>query len=64
MFYPAFYSYFHIKPPAVLYLPASPTDDSVRVLRQLLERLQAEIKFKQTKIEALNFEIAPMSGQV
>ena len=36
----------------------SPTDDSVLVLRQLLERLQVELKFKQTKIEALNFEIA------
>ncbi len=36
----------------------SPTDDSVRVSRELVERLQAEIKFKQTKIEALNFEIA------
>ena len=33
-------------------------DDSVRVSRELVERLQAEIKFKQTKIEALNFEIA------
>ena len=36
----------------------SPTHDSVRVSRELIERLQAEIKFKQTKIEALNFEIA------
>ena len=35
----------------------SPTDDSVRVSRELVERLQAELKFKQTKIEALNFEI-------
>ncbi len=32
--------------------------DSVRKLRDLVERMQAEIKFKQTKIEALNFEIA------
>ena len=27
-------------------------------LRDLIERFQAELKFKQTKIEALNFEIA------
>ncbi len=33
-------------------------NDSVQVLRDLLERMQAEIKFQQTKIEALNFEIA------
>ena len=35
-----------------------PGDDSVQVLRDLIERMQAEIKFKQTRIEALNFEIA------
>jgi hypothetical protein len=27
-------------------------------LRALLERLQGELKFKQTRVEALNFEIA------
>jgi hypothetical protein len=27
-------------------------------LRALLERLQGELKFKQTRIEALNFEVA------
>ena len=32
--------------------------DAVHELRALIERMQAEIKFKQTKIEALNFEIA------
>ena len=32
--------------------------DSVQELRDLVERMQAEIKFKQTKIEALNVEIA------
>ena len=36
----------------------SPASDSVLVSRQLIERLQAEAKFNQTKIEALNFEIA------
>jgi transposase len=33
-------------------------DDAVQVLRDLLERMQGELKFKQTKIEALNLEIA------
>ena len=33
-------------------------DDAVLVSRNLIERMQAEIKFKQTRIEALNFEIA------
>jgi transposase len=32
--------------------------DCVVVLRDLIERMQAELKFKQTKIDALNFEIA------
>jgi transposase len=32
--------------------------DSVQELRALIERMQAELKFKQTRIEALNFEIA------
>ena len=27
-------------------------------LRDLIERMQAELKFKQTRIEALNFEVA------
>jgi len=36
----------------------SPADDSVLVSRDFVERMQAEIKFGQTKIEALNFEIA------
>ena len=36
--------------------PAAP--DTVQDLRDLLERLQGELKFKQTKIEALNFEVA------
>jgi transposase len=30
---------------------------TVQELRNLLERLQGELKFKQTKIDALNFEI-------
>jgi transposase len=33
-------------------------DDAVLVPRSLIERMQGELKFKQTKIEALNFEIA------
>lgn len=32
--------------------------DSVQAMRDLIERMQADLKFKQTKIEALNFEIA------
>ena len=32
--------------------------DSVLVPRDLIERMQAELKFSQTRIEALNFEIA------
>ncbi len=39
-------------------LDTSPAGDSVQVSRVLIERMQAELKFKQTKIEALNFEIA------
>jgi transposase len=39
--------------------PASGSaSDSVLVPRELIERMQAELKFKQTRIEALNFEIA------
>jgi transposase len=33
-------------------------DDAVLVPRSLFERMQGELKFNQTKIEALNFEIA------
>ena len=33
-------------------------EDSLQELRDLIERLQGELKFKQTKIEALDFEIA------
>ena len=32
--------------------------DTVQELRELLQRLQGELKFKQTKIDALNFEVA------
>ena len=32
--------------------------DAVRSMQELIERMQAELKFNQTKIEALNFEIA------
>ena len=39
-------------------LDTPPAQDSVQVLRDLIERMQGELKFKQTKIEALNFEIA------
>ena len=45
--------------PSLSALPALDTmGDSVLVSRELIERLQAELKFNQTKIEALNFEIA------
>lgn len=37
----------------------APTGDEVlRSMHQVIEQLQAELKFKQTKIEALNFELA------
>ena len=39
-------------------LDTTPEHDSVQVLGVLVERLQAELKFSQTRIEALNFEIA------
>ena len=39
-------------------LDRSPSDDVVRSMRELIEQQLAELKFKQTKIEALNFEIA------
>ena len=32
--------------------------DAVRSMQALIERMQAELKFNQTKIDALNFEIA------
>lgn len=38
--------------------PAVDTAVTVQQLRDLVERMQADIKFKQTKIEALNFEVA------
>ena len=37
---------------------ASPGCDALAPLHRVIERLQADVKFKQTKIEALNFEIA------
>jgi transposase len=37
---------------------AVPSADPVQAMRDLIERMQAELKFRQTKIEALNFEIA------
>jgi transposase len=39
-------------------LDTQTADDAVLVSRGLLERMQGELKFKQTRIEALNFEIA------
>ncbi|MDO8439606.1 MAG: IS66 family transposase [Polaromonas sp.] len=39
-------------------LDTLPAQDSVQVLRDLLERMRGELKFKQAKIEALNFEVA------
>ena len=39
-------------------LDTAPTQDSAQVLGDRIERLQAELKFSQTRIEALNFEIA------
>ena len=39
-------------------LDTLPAEDTVQELRDLIERMQAELKFNQTKIEALNFEIA------
>ena len=35
-----------------------PSGEAVRCMHQLIEQLQTELKFKQTKIEALNFEVA------
>ena len=39
-------------------LERSPSGDTVSVPRAVLEQLRADVKFKQTKSEALNFEIA------
>lgn len=39
-------------------LDCPPSGDVVHSMRELIEQLQADIKFKQTKIEALNFEVA------
>ena len=35
-----------------------PAANTVQSMRELIERLQGEIRFKQTTIEALNFEVA------
>ncbi|MDZ7855794.1 IS66 family transposase [Sphaerotilus sp.] len=35
-----------------------PASDSLQALRDQIERMQAELKFSQTRIEALNFEVA------
>jgi transposase len=39
-------------------LDTPPADDAVLVSRDLFERMQGQLKFNQTRIEALNFEIA------
>ena len=39
-------------------LQTLPADDAVLVSRDLLQRMQDELKLNQTRIEALNFEIA------
>ena len=39
-------------------LDTSPADDAVQAMRDLIERMQAELKFEKTRNEALNFEIA------
>ena len=36
----------------------APAADAVQELRDLIERMQAEIRFEKTRNEALNFEIA------
>ena len=41
-------------------LDTSHADDSVLVSRGFVERLQADLKFSQTKIEALNFQVAQL----
>ena len=42
----------------------SPASASALVSRQLIERLQAEVKFERTRNEALNFEIARLLAPV
>jgi transposase len=37
---------------------ASPVAESMQAMRELIERMQAELKFEKTRNEALNFEIA------
>ena len=46
--------------PCAVAVAALPEDSpqTLQDMRALLNRLQAELKFKQTKIEALNFELA------
>ncbi len=39
-------------------LDTPPADDAVQAMRDLIERLQGEIRFEKTRNEALNFEIA------
>jgi transposase len=39
----------------------SPADDSIQALRELIDSLQAELKLKQLKIEALNYEVARLN---
>ena len=39
-------------------LESSSDVQTVMVSRELLERLQGELKFSQARIEALNFEVA------
>ena len=39
-------------------LDTAPTQDSVQTLRDLIERMQAELHFEKTRNAALNFEIA------
>ena len=47
----------HTKTPDAAPPPPAETE-TLQELRQLLARMQGELKFKQTRIEALNFEIA------
>ena len=39
-------------------LDTPPAADAVQALRELIERMQADLKFEKTRNEALNFEIA------
>ena len=38
--------------------PEENSQDSLRAMRALIERMQGQLTFKQSRIEALNFEIA------